>query len=65
MSAIFSPLYSLLFLKMIFAPILFKIFIDPVLEGLIFTFLTVKLDFFERRVRTIKKALLLMSDEIL
>ena len=65
MSAIFSPLYFLLFLKMIFAAILFKIFIDPVLEGLIFTFLTVKLDFFERRVRTIKKALLLMSDEIL
>ena len=35
MSAIFSPLYSLLFLKMIFAPILFKIIIDP--KGRLFT----------------------------
>ena len=39
--------------------------IIPVLEGLRLTFLIVNFDSFDKRVRTIKKALELISDGIL
>ena len=40
---------------------MFKIFIHPILEGLIFTFLIVNFEFFERAAKTIKNALELIS----
>ena len=44
------------------APILFKIVIIPIRVGLILTFLIFNREFFDNKVRTMKKALELMSE---
>ena len=64
-SEIFSPLYTFCFLNIISAPILFKILITPILEGLTFTSFISSFEFFDRIVKTIKKALELISPGIL
>ena len=46
-------------------PIFFKIVIIPILEGLIFTFLIINFELFDRAVKTIKKAAELISEGIL
>ena len=61
MSEVSSPLYIFLFFKLILQFILFKIVIIPVRLLLIFIFLILILEFFERAVKTIKKALELIS----
>ena len=53
------------FLMIILIPIIFKIFIIPILEGLMFTFFINNFEFGERTVNIIKKALELISDGIL
>ena len=50
---------------MIFTPIILRIFKIPTLDGLIFTFLIINLEFLDKAVRTIKKALELISEGIL
>ena len=49
------------FLKIILTPILFKIVIIPVLLLFMFTFSIISLEFFERRVKTMKKDAELIS----
>ena len=44
---------------------MFKIFTQPILVGFIFTFLIINLEFFDKSVRTIKKAEELKSPGIL
>ena len=61
MSEVSSPLYIFLFFKLILQFIFFKIVIIPILLLLIFIFLILIFEFFERAVKTIKKALELMS----
>ena len=48
-----------------FAPIIFKIFKIPNLEGFKFIFFRTNLEFFDKRVNTIKKAPELISPGIL
>ena len=60
-SEIISPLYFFLFFRIIFAFILFKIFIIPNLDLFTFIFFTISFDFFDSKVKTMKKALELIS----
>ena len=64
-SAIFSPLYFLIFFFDILTPINLRILKTPILDGLIFTFLILRLEFLTSVVSTIKKAAELMSEGIL
>jgi len=56
MSDVCSPLYVLLFFKLILQFIFFKIVIIPVLLLLIFIFLILIFEFFDKAVKTIKKS---------
>ena len=56
MSAIISPLCNFLCLKFNFSSHFFKIFIIPVLEGLIFTFLIIKFRFLSKKSQNNKKS---------